>query len=84
MAIPVTCEACGKSLKVPDKLAGKKAKCPKCQEVIRIPGERKSGRIPSAAAGNDCPSCGRSLGAGDVFCVGCGYDLRTGKKVPGL
>lgn len=83
MPIPVTCEACGKSLKVPDKLAGKKAKCPKCREIIRIPGERKSGPMPVETS-NDCPSCGRSLGDGDVFCVGCGYDLRTGKKIPGL
>ncbi len=83
MSIAVTCDSCGKNLKVPDKFAGKKAKCPKCKGVIRVPGERSSGRM-AAAAGKTCPDCGRSMGNDDVFCVGCGLDLRTGKKIQGL
>jgi len=42
MPIQVTCQ-CGQSLKVPEVMAGKSGKCPKCQEVIRIPAARKSG-----------------------------------------
>ncbi len=36
MPIRVTCQ-CGQSLNVPDTMAGKSGKCPKCQQTIRIP-----------------------------------------------
>ncbi len=37
MPISVKCADCGKELKAPDALAGKKAKCPQCGSVIPIP-----------------------------------------------
>lgn len=37
MPISVTCDACGKTLKAPDTAAGKKAKCPQCSAVVKIP-----------------------------------------------
>ncbi len=37
MPISVNCSECGKSLKAPDTLAGKKAKCPQCGAVVPIP-----------------------------------------------
>ena len=37
MPISVKCAECGKGLKAPDALAGKKAKCPQCGSVIPIP-----------------------------------------------
>ncbi len=37
MAIAVECAHCGKQLKVKDELAGKKGKCPQCQNLIQIP-----------------------------------------------
>ena len=37
MPISVTCGDCGKGLKAPDALAGKKAKCPQCGSVVPIP-----------------------------------------------
>ncbi len=36
MPIRVTCQ-CGQSLNVPDSMAGKSGKCPKCQQVVKIP-----------------------------------------------
>jgi len=33
----VSCQECGKTLKVPDSAAGKRAKCPSCQSLISIP-----------------------------------------------
>lgn len=36
MPISVNCE-CGKSLRAPDSLAGKKAKCPQCGAVVSLP-----------------------------------------------
>lgn len=42
MPIQVVC-TCGKVLKVPDNLAGKRGKCPRCGAVMRIPGGADSG-----------------------------------------
>ncbi|HVT80461.1 MAG TPA: PrsW family glutamic-type intramembrane protease [Phycisphaerae bacterium] len=36
MSIDFTC-ACGKTLHAPDGAGGKKARCPKCQAVVRVP-----------------------------------------------
>lgn len=83
--IAVTCDNCGKSLKVPDKMAGKKAKCPKCEAAIPVPGgDGKSGASARTSAAKACPECDRPMQKDDVFCVGCGLDTRTGKKIPGL
>lgn len=37
MTIQFKCDSCGKALKVDDSKAGKRVKCPGCQEVITIP-----------------------------------------------
>ncbi|MBC7815582.1 MAG: hypothetical protein IAG10_01640 [Planctomycetaceae bacterium] len=37
MPISVKCSECGKGLKAPDAMAGKKAKCPQCGNVVPIP-----------------------------------------------
>lgn len=37
MPIALKCEQCGKALKVRDELAGKRVKCPQCQNVLRVP-----------------------------------------------
>ncbi len=52
MPIRVTCQ-CGNSLNVPDALAGKSGKCPKCKQVIRIPaGPAVVGNAPAPVAAN--------------------------------
>lgn len=37
MPIQITCPACRKTLKAPDTLAGKNAKCPNCGTLITVP-----------------------------------------------
>ncbi len=37
MPIAIQCTDCKQRLRVPDKLAGKRVKCPKCQAILRIP-----------------------------------------------
>lgn len=48
MPIQIQCQHCSRQLKVKDKYAGKKAKCPDCQELIAIPvdkeGEQKASK----------------------------------------
>lgn len=77
-----SCPTCGKVLNVKDEYAGKKARCPSCKEVLTVPYAPEAAALAAqpAAAANACPSCGGSLAEGAVFCVACGYDLRTGKQ----
>lgn len=37
MSITFSCEHCGKKIKAPESKAGRKGKCPKCNQTIRIP-----------------------------------------------
>jgi predicted Zn finger-like uncharacterized protein len=37
MPISLTCPECESTLRVRDELAGKKVKCPRCAEVVRVP-----------------------------------------------
>lgn len=37
MPIEVVCNHCGKSLKAPESMAGKRAKCPGCSSVVTVP-----------------------------------------------
>ncbi|MGB2796583.1 MAG: hypothetical protein WBD52_11805, partial [Phycisphaerae bacterium] len=46
MPIAVRC-ACGKEYKFKDQYAGRRAKCPACGQVVRIPGARPAGRPSS-------------------------------------
>src|SRR5690606_12493221 len=48
MSIPVTCQHCQASFKVKDELAGKRARCPRCTNVLTIPAP--GGGPPGAAA----------------------------------
>lgn len=43
MPIQCTCGSCGATMKVADKFAGKKAKCPKCGAAIEIPAPTNAG-----------------------------------------
>ena len=49
MVIRIVCAACGAKLDAPDRLAGKKGKCPKCGEIFRIPIPEAVSSAPSAA-----------------------------------
>ncbi|MFO0863335.1 MAG: hypothetical protein U0744_01510 [Gemmataceae bacterium] len=48
MPFQAACPACNAKINVPDNMAGKKAKCPKCQNVFVLPGG--SAPAPIAAA----------------------------------
>lgn len=50
MAIRVFCPRCGKKLKAPDELAGKRARCPGCGAAVELPAAE-----PSAADGEGPP-----------------------------
>src|SRR5438552_17608004 len=63
MSIPIRCEPCDADLKVPDRLAGKKAKCPRCGEVIPVPASSEAIMAASGDSrkqGNGAAPPGRS------------------------
>ncbi len=37
MPIPITCDHCGKSMQVPERMAGRTGKCPGCGHLVKIP-----------------------------------------------
>lgn len=76
-------------MKVADSAAGKRAKCPSCGATIPIRGAANIGPDMATIALDegvrgpvkDCPSCCGPMPLDGVFCVRCGFDLRTGRKV---
>jgi phage FluMu protein Com len=51
MPIRFVCEHCGQKLSVSSRVAGRRAKCPKCKETIKIPSESTTEeREPAAVA----------------------------------
>jgi hypothetical protein len=87
----ITCPnaACRATLKLAAPPApGAKVRCPRCGTTF----EPAAGAAPPADAGilamapepeRRCPECQAVLAANAVLCVGCGFDLRTGKKLAG-
>lgn len=71
MAISVECPSCRTGLKVPDGLAGKKARCPKCSNIMLIPGigaasQIETANVPSALPLDSRPARGPGF-FGDIF-----------------
>ena len=91
MTIAVTCEECGKVLKVADSMAGKKGKCPQCKSVLSVPQIEAEGDIEDAAVESGsvsrskaCPNCDKEMSDDEVFCVECGTNVVTGEKIEGV
>jgi uncharacterized membrane protein YhaH (DUF805 family) len=58
MPIRVVCR-CGQSLSVPDAMAGKSGKCPKCAEIIKIPSASSAappGKVTATTAAGKVPT----------------------------
>jgi len=81
--ITFNCESCGHKIKVSDKYAGKKGKCPKCKQPIAVPEEGEKSAQQSSIIKFRCPSCNQKIGvtpdyAGKrVRCSKCKNPLRV-------
>jgi len=62
MPIPVTCGGCGHTMDVPDAHAGKRGRCKRCGEVVRVPSPELVAAF-GFAAGADSDSDSDSDGA---------------------
>ena len=78
--IAFKCSSCGHSLSVDAAYAGKKCKCPRCSKVILIPAA-EAAEPASAGSAEGCPGCGRPVAPGQVICVNCGLNLKTGERM---
>lgn len=81
------CKKCGQSVKIPKPVAAAAAE----PDLASLLGEEAVG-VKSAApavkqasarktATRKCAWCGAAMADGTVICVGCGFDVRTGRKV---
>lgn len=72
--LKVTCQGCGKALRLPAHQAGQSIKCPACGEIQQVPDE------PADQVVFACPECGQQMRAdaehaGQLTrCPGCGAD----------
>lgn len=86
MAIEFSCQ-CGKRIRVSEKFAGRRAKCPGCGEAISIPspdapGDEIDGNLLYEAIGDalgapdpvQCPNCDRPMAVNAAVCSHCGYN----------
>src|SRR5688500_8715066 len=88
--ISVRC-VCGKKLKAPASAVGRKARCPKCGNIVTLEAPDDLGPVPDfdqpATApppeeqGFACPNCSTPMDDGAVLCMSCGYDTRTGQTL---
>ncbi|MFL5241330.1 MAG: hypothetical protein ACJ8FY_04425 [Gemmataceae bacterium] len=56
MPIPLECTSCGKKMKAPDKLAGKRVACPGCKQPLSIPVQEDGNCYEVAAAPSKPPT----------------------------
>ena len=84
------CPHCTERITVDDSVAGSEITCPHCQKKCPAPRRKLRLRLPSDglasapvanASQPQCPQCKVAMAAAAVFCVKCGFDLRTGKNV---
>lgn len=97
MPINITCSQCQKELKLRDEFAGKKIRCPSCSTVLTVttassapvasapaptatpaPATKSSAKSTTAQT---CPSCQKSVPAGEVSCPHCKYHFKLRRKM---
>jgi hypothetical protein len=79
------CSGCGKELKIPDELAGKRARCPSCQTVVEVPGGSAAAAADSPAPPpqpSSCPMCSEPVAAGAARCARCGEPIDAAGRDP--
>jgi phage FluMu protein Com len=69
MAIEFRCTQCNKLLRTADESAGKKAKCPECGQILRVPALETAAPgqpLPPSAEPQEAESSGPAAGAEDA------------------
>ena len=85
MTIPVRCGKCERSLRAPDKAAGKTLKCPDCGTDVEIPATKPDSKgaysLKDVTQGVPTPTrcweCNAEVQTNDLDCPECGASLKT-------
>jgi len=81
--IKFSCPQCQQHIQAEQAYAGVEISCPACNTRMVVPGTPVTiPPPPTAVAGTACPSCGARLASGAVLCTQCGYNVRTGQRMP--
>src|SRR5687768_12730950 len=81
--IKFSCPQCQQHIQAEPAYAGMEISCPACHARMMVPGRPVAiPPPPTAVAATACPSCGASLAPGAVLCTSCGYNVRTGQRMP--
>ncbi len=81
MPIQVSCSGCQGVFRVPDKGAGKKIKCPKCEAIIQVPAGETVGTAAAAQGGQKAAANGgqkAAAGGGQKVAAGGGQKVAAG------
>jgi len=73
----VHCYHCRQPFSVPEGSEGESFDCPHCRARNLIPQRKPTSADADAALQRRCPNCQASMPAHAVFCIRCGFDLRT-------
>ena len=90
--IHLVCASCSERFSVLHELAGHPAVCPHCGQKILVPEQTPTAEADSGLdtvrvleeelhRHRTCPACETAVGASDVICVNCGYDLAGGGRL---
>jgi hypothetical protein len=81
MPLLFSCQ-CGKQLRAPEEFAGRRIKCPNCQEVVTVPGAPASG---NGAESSPPPDSGRAGTAAEMvrFTCDCGTHMQAKREYAG-
>jgi hypothetical protein len=96
MPIKVACP-CGQKFSAKDSMAGKRVKCPKCNEPLVIPSPKPT-KPPTKSApaisdlldevgvrgsrtGPVCPECGEDMQPHAIICINCGFNTALGRRM---
>lgn len=84
MPISFACSGCGKKFKVPDTAAGKKSKCPQCQQSIQVPFPIAAAPVATAVPVKietmDCPFCTAEIPSAALKCKHCGETVNAAMR----
>lgn len=89
MSIELTCD-CGKRLKVSDRLAGRRGKCPACGRVLQIPaqardepdeGDALAAEVEAAKQRRNKPQPAATQAPATSTCGGCGKPMGPDAKI---
>lgn len=73
--------SCGKTFKIPEKFAGKKIRCLRCKQVLKIYVKPTSSPDLNLEGTVQCSGCAKVFPNGTEICLACGINLKTGALI---